>query len=361
MKLAVLDLETDPFKEGRKPEPFLSGYYDGAKYTTIWENDPIALIDRTITMLEREPASLIYWHNGGKFDVFYFLPHVKGALKILSNRIVSCTIGKHEFRDSYAIMPFPLAAYRKDEIDYSIMERGARERHKAEIIEYLRGDCVYLYELVTTFHSEFGNRLTIGGSSMRQLKAFHSFDSGDAMYDSSLRKNFYHGGRNECFEGGVIYAPIKVYDVNSMYPYVMHDFPHPVSTGIVEDSRVDDSTAFVTVSGRNHGAFAVRTKTGLDFTAKQGTFHTTIHEYRAALDTGTFEGVVVKAYSFTEFSSFDSFVDHFFDERKAAKLSGPTKHAVTASTSSRSTAPMVSSHKTPRISSTMRSPQAISV
>ena len=109
MRLATLDIETDPFKIGRKPEPFVTGYYDGTKYVAIWDKDPVAVIDKTVKMLEGEPPALIYWHNGGKFDVFYFMPYLKGAIKIISNRIVSCVIAGHDFRDSYAIMPFPLA------------------------------------------------------------------------------------------------------------------------------------------------------------------------------------------------------------------------------------------------------------
>jgi hypothetical protein len=322
MKLAVLDLETDPFMVGRKPEPFVMGFYDGQKYITIWDEDPIRLIDRTVTMLYAMEPMIVYWHNGGKFDAFYFMTHIKGAIRIIGNRIVSCVIAGQEFRDSFAIMPFPLAAYRKDEIDYSKMERDVRDRHKIEIIDYLRGDCVYLWDLVTTFHAEFGNRLTIGGSSMKQLKQFHSFESGDAAYDIGLRRDFYHGGRNECFESGLIYQRFKVWDVNSMYPDVMKRFLHPISTDMIESAVIGDDTCFLTVKGINRGAFATRTKTGLDFKRAEGIFHTTIHEYLAAIDTGTFEGEILTTYNFRELSTFDTFVTHFFDERANAKSAG---------------------------------------
>jgi hypothetical protein len=322
MRITVLDLETDPFRVVRKPEPFVSGYFDGDKFTSIWDDEPIRVIDRTVTMLEHEKPSICYWHNGGKFDVFCFMRYVKGNVKIISNRIVSCVIAGHEFRDSYAIMPFPLRAYKKDEIDYEIMERGKRDKHREEIVSYLRGDCEYLHELVTTFHSEFGNRLTIGGSSMRQLKTFHSFATGDVSYDSSLRTKFYFGGRNQCFATGLVYAPLKVYDVNSMYPHVMRSMLHPVSVDSLISNTITDQTCFVTVKGINRGAFPLRTKTGLDFTCSEGVFHTSIHEYRAAIDNGSFEGEVIETYDWSETSTFAGFVDHFFAKRKEAKLAG---------------------------------------
>ena len=322
MRLCVLDLETDPFRVGRKPEPFVSGFYDGSKFISIWDNDPIAVIDKTVLMLESEEPCICYWHNGGKFDVFSFMPYVRGNVKIVANRIVSCVIAGHEFRDSYAIMPFPLSAYKKDEMDYELMEVGKREANRETILTYLRGDCAYLWELVTTFHSEFGNRLTIGGSSMRQLKRFHSFATGDASYDIGLRDSFYFGGRNQCFETGLVYAPLSIYDVNSMYSHVMRSNLHPISTDYIESNELRDDTCFLTVRGVNRGAFPTRTKTGLDFTCPNGTFHVSIHEYRTALDTGSFEGEILETYNWRETSTFAGFVDHFFEERKRAKQTG---------------------------------------
>jgi hypothetical protein len=318
--LAVLDLETDPFMPGRKPEPFVAGYYDGSKYVSIWEPEPLACIDRTILMLEKEPASIVYWHNGGRFDSYYFMRYVSGNLKIIGNRIVSCVIGKHEFRDSYAIMPFPLRSYKKDEIDYRIMERGRREKHKDEILKYLQGDCIYLWDLVSTFHSEFGNQMTIGGAAIKTIKKFHKFDSGSPVYDTELRKKFYFGGRNQCFKTGLIYAPINVYDVNSMYMHVMRNMLHPVSTGILLGDRVTDDTCFVVARGRNHGAFPQRNKEGLDFTSTEGIYGVSIHEWTAALDTGTFEPThILETYRFQTRITFQEFVDYCFDKKLTAK------------------------------------------
>ena len=40
-KLAVIDLETDPFQHGRLPKPFLSGFDNGESVVEFWGDDCI--------------------------------------------------------------------------------------------------------------------------------------------------------------------------------------------------------------------------------------------------------------------------------------------------------------------------------
>jgi len=69
-KLAVIDLETDPFQHGRLPEPFLSGFDNGEQVVEFWGDDCILRLVEFLATL-KEPH-IIYAHNGGKFDFFYF-------------------------------------------------------------------------------------------------------------------------------------------------------------------------------------------------------------------------------------------------------------------------------------------------
>lgn len=317
--IAVLDLETDPFEFGKMIYPFAAGFYDGETYTSYWGDDCVEKLVKFL--LNYREQYIIYAHNGGRFDYFYFLKYIEKSLRIVNGRIIQAYLGKHELRDSYAIMPFPLETYRKTKIDYDRFKRPVRERYRQEIIDYLGDDCRDLYTLVVAFRKEFGENLTIGSAAMKQLKKFHSFKTGNAQYDSRIRKDFYFGGRNQCFASGVIKSPVKIYDVNSMYPHVMKSFLHPVSTGIYEGNKIDDTTCFLTVEGRNYGAFPVRAEDGsLDFTVQSGTFHTTIHEWLAALDTETFKPKrIIKTYGYSRRESFANFVDHFYDARARAK------------------------------------------
>ena len=321
MRIAVLDLETDPFEAGKMVHPFVAGFYDGERFISFWHKD---CVRKMVEFLNKEPEPwCIFAHNGGRFDFFYFLPYLeKRDVRIINSRLIQCWIGKHELRDSYAIMPFPLEAYHKTEIDYSKFKRNRRNKYTQEIISYLRDDCVDLYTLVTSFMKEFGDRLTIGSASMHQLKSFHKFDSGGKEYDERIRHDFYFGGRNQVFKSGIIRGQtIAVYDVNSMYPSVMRDYLHPVSTGITLSRDIEHNTAFVVVEGYNDGAFPVREKdNSLNFTKRYGRFHTTIHEYNAAIETGAFRPVrIIKTLGYDRRESFGEFVNHFYDARFKAK------------------------------------------
>jgi hypothetical protein len=319
-RIATMDAETDPFEFGVIVQPFLFGYHDGQKTVICWGDD---CIPKMIAALEKEREPLtIFVHNGGRFDFWYLLPYLTpGSIKIINGRIVQAMLGKHELRDSFAIMPFPLAEFNKDQIDYELFRREKREAHKEEIIRYWTGDLVYLHMCAVGFIKEFGDKLTVGGASLKQLKQFHKFSCGNENYDKKFRDRFYFGGRNQVFKSGILKGPYDVYDVNSMYPYVMRNFLHPIGTGVSVDKRVRPNTCFLVVEGWNYGAFPTRTDSGgLDFTVPYGTFHPTIHEWQAALDTGTFRPKkIIKTYGWDKRGTFEEFVNHFYDLRAEYK------------------------------------------
>ena len=213
--ILTLDFETDPFKHGRVVEPFCVGLYDGSNFNYEWGTDCAAKI---MARLSKLPESIIYIHNGGRFDLFFLFPWIERQMRIINGRIVQCYLGKHEVRDSYSIFPLQLAKYKKDDIDITKLERDVRQKNKAEILSYLRGDCVYLHELVSAFIAEFGDYLTIGSAAMHQLRSFHPFRNGGPALDEKFRHSFFYGGRVQCFKAGVIKTPFQIFDVNSMYP-----------------------------------------------------------------------------------------------------------------------------------------------
>ena len=136
---------------------------------------------------------------------------------------------RFEFRDSYAIMPFALSKYKKKEINIQKLSKEQREKNKEEILSYLEGDCVYLWELCMEFTREFGEYLTIASAAFHQLSMLHSFDKMPQSQDVEIRSLFYFGGRVECFQKGIIKQPCNIYDVNSMYPFVMKKCWHPTT------------------------------------------------------------------------------------------------------------------------------------
>ena len=331
--MAVIDFETDPFLYGRVPRPFAAGFYDGVSFVHFWGPGCVrALVD----YLDALPGSwLIYAHNGGKFDFHFMLEWLDNPLKIITSRIVSAKLGRHEVRDSYAAIPIPLSAYQKTEIDYEKFEPENRESHRTEILDYLKDDCVFLYSLISAFIARFGPALTIGSAAMKTLKSIHDVTPRNSSHDEKYRP-YYFGGRVQCFRYGVFNVPAKIYDVNSMYPAVMKNESHPTGPRYLNvrnticDSRGEISgmadaefyfaQVHATVTG---GGLPVREKTGLDFSLRDGVFFTNSHEMRVLHEHGLIRvHKVLFAAAPYETISFADYVDKFSAEKVDAKLRG---------------------------------------
>lgn len=335
--VASLDAETDPFKFQRIPRPFVWEFYceELGIIEVFWGDD---CSEQFIAWLEtRDEEFLIYAHNGGKFDFHLLHKYLDNPIKIINARIVEahiifvrsadCVV-RHRLRDSFAIMPFALKQYDKDEIDYAKLERPVREKNKPEILRYLHKDCLSLYQLVFAFVERFGPKLTIGSTAMKEIKARHKFKTMSRIDDAGFRP-FYYGGRVQCFESGVINADgdgWKCFDVNSMYPKAMRDYRHPVNCGFDISSRMPDNfdrPFFLHFDGVNRGALPTRTENaGLSFAKQSGEFFACSHEIAVGLKYGLLDiKTVHECRIANETICFDTFVNDFYNEKVAAKAS----------------------------------------
>jgi DNA polymerase type B, organellar and viral len=328
----TFDVETDPFKHGRVPKAFCCGLFDGENYVNFWGENCIA---EMMTTLENMPPGILYAHNGGRFDFFYIMRWILGSeMRIINSRIIKAEIegvyGKHEVRDSYAIMPFALGSYKgeggKKDIEIWKLEKRSRNKHRIEILDYLKRDCTFLWELVTKFSETFGLKtLTVGTASMKELKKVHSFENLDSTDDADIRKNYYYGGRVECFRKGIIKAKkgthFRVYDVNSMYPFAMKSFQHPVGKATHESRDIEESTMFLSVTGYNRGAFPSVTKGKIMFDRTYGQFHITRHEFDVATEYGLFDlESIQRCVNYDgRTATFEAFVDKFYNLRLDAR------------------------------------------
>lgn len=332
----TLDSETDPFSIGREPRPFLWGVWTGRDYKEFRTPKQVAefLHDKHV---------ICYAHNGGKFDYMartddgdcllnYLSPF--DDVTIINGRLAKFKIGLCEMRDSWNILPVPLAAYKKDKIDYSIMERDVR--HKPEnwrkIRDYLKSDCIYLRELVTGFVEKFGLNLTQASAAMRYWKQISEQEipaitgqDGVEYYD--LFKPYYYGGRVECFRKGVIEGNFAVADITSAYPFAMQEY-HPFGRTYmsVEKHKLKgvalEGPSFYDVHCVSAGAFPYRNEEeGLEF-PNDGiarTYRVTGWELIAALELGLLKRWrVTSCYRFAELNSFKTYIQHCWQERKAA-------------------------------------------
>lgn len=327
-RIAVIDCETDPFLYGRTPHPFAWGFYDGETYIYFWGDDSTSQL---LDYLKDETDLIIYAHNGGKFDFFFFVNQLDAEVKIINGRIAKASLfnGQIELRDSYLILPLPLSAHGKDEIDYAKMERDVRELHKAEILRYLQTDCTSLYDWVKNFRNQFGGGLTLAGSAFKQLKKTdYPVESTHNGFDETFRP-FYNGGRVQCFQTGAFKKDLVYVDIHSAYPYAM-TFKHWQGGGYRETLRIPDQengSWYARINAQSDGVLPFKVKEG----STQKTYYPNDNIYReyecsgweilAGLKTNTLKiKKVIRVYRPTFTCDFREYVDKFFAMKAEADL-----------------------------------------
>jgi hypothetical protein len=332
-EIFTLDAETDPFEYGADfPKPFCWGLYSQLTDFDYWWGDEesiaLSLMKRLAELPER---SIVYAHNGGKFDFHFLLEFFDPDIKIINGRIAKATVlnGKIELRDSYLILPIPLAQFEKDSIDYNKMKKDVREIHKNEIIRYLRKDCTALHELCFKFYERFGLNLTLAGTALKELKktgyrVTNTFD----RYDSRMR-NFYYGGRVQCFKTGSFYAtdePLEYADINSAYPDAMmrnhwcgdqyrllKDFPDG-----------ENGSWFAEITATSEGVLPHRCEKtkkltfALDEAPRQ--YYASGWEINKGLELGRLKiHSIAKVYKPVLTDNFKQYIDYWFAEKARAK------------------------------------------
>jgi hypothetical protein len=322
---ATLDIETDPFLFGRTPLPFACGFYDGENYHQTWGDSCIA---EMMEYLDSLPDNYrIYVHNGGGFDFYFLQDFITNPLFFIKTRVAKCgLLDRHELRDSYKMLPIPLSAYAKEEIDYNKFEYGVRERHKQEILRYLFLDCKYLYDLVSAFITKFGDHLTIGSAAIRLLKRHHPNKHESTFFDALFRE-YYLGGRTECFEVGGLKGDFKIYDVNSMYPYVMAAREHPFGNQYKLTGKLPDSGFyFAKIEATSRGALPIRSDKGtksISFPHGRNMFIATSHEIRQAQELGLLDiHRVIECRAWKETQTFATYVNECMAGKLAAEARG---------------------------------------
>lgn len=319
------DCETDPFKHGRMPEPFIFGAYNGDEYVEF------ASADAFVEYFYNKNV-IIYAHNGGKFDWHFILDHLEPgvSISVINGRLAKFRIGAAEFRDSYSLLPIPLAAWAKDEFDYGLLEPELRRipANHDKIRKYLRSDCVNLWDILAKFFDGYGRKFTLAGASMskwREMSGEEPDQSSRKFYEEM--KPYYYGGRVECFQTGNKREKFSVYDINSAYPFAMvHN--HPWGVLYFVDNRLPKGAekiqrSFIKCRARSTGAFPFRSHAGLEFPndGEFRTFYITGWEWLSALDTGTLSGdtSIIEVREFADDIDFAEYVRHFFDLKASAK------------------------------------------
>lgn len=318
----TIDAETDPFLYMRIPKPFIWGCYNGKTHEYRTFRNTIDLIE-----FMKSRNEIFYAHNGGKFDFHLdcFADHINKNEKILiiGSRLVKAKVGRAEIRDSYALLPFPLKMMgAKLDIEYWKLEKEHREKHMPEIEDYLRADCVELWEAINAFFETYGRHLTCASAAIKILMKMEGLkipNSGANFFNTF--KPHYYGGRCQCFKTGKFTGKLKYADINSAYPWAMLQ-EHPTGTEFnyeFESDPIIKGANFYTIKAISRGSMCERLKEGLNFVNSEEikTFYTTGWEIIAGLETGTLEIIEhIEQKVFVELKSFRNFIEHFWEERR---------------------------------------------
>lgn len=334
-RIIAIDCETDPFLKGRFVSPFIWGAYDGVRFQH-WRDT-----DKFIAWLSTQNV-IAYAHNGGKFDYTYLMKYVKRSrVKIIGSRFAEMTIGKAVLRDSFSIIPVAMAAIQKSKVDYSLFEAECRETYmESDIIPYLKDDCVYLYNVVEAFRKAAGTQITIASNALKSSRAL-GVDPGrtNFRFDRQFRE-YYFGGRTECFQPGK-HENISVVDIVSSYPFAMMQ-KHASGDKRTKRENLDGlrdeeiSRAFIELECYSAGAFpykgqkhkgTYKIENGdldddeygqLDFPHGARVFKVTGWEYLTAIKHNLLRDVKIRTVTvFENTIDFSPYVLKWFEHKKA--------------------------------------------
>ena len=347
--LATIDIETLAFRHDRYPKAFCVGLYISIdEYHEFWGDD---CIKDLVDFLQKEDRPLlIYAHNGGKFDFHYFLKEIDRIdecdILLIQSRIAKFKIGKCELRDSYLLFPFALSTItnQKIDIDYEKFEVEHREKHKKEILSYLKNDCVILYSALEKFREEYGDKLTIASCAMQKLDQIRKIsDERDGRIHKKLLRGsqkmhdyyrpYYFGGRTQALRYGIFEGDFKYIDINSAYPFAMSAFCHPKNyENIIVAESGDDldlellEHSFVRILAISKGALCVRKDDGGVYfpdDEKIREYFTTGYELAVALKHKRVKIVKILRQSyFFDRENYSDYVSYFYNMKKSCKEQG---------------------------------------
>lgn len=263
---------------------YACGLYIKGKYKQFFEvDDKENIIENMLKSIEHRNV-ILYAHNGGKFDMWVILKDIlKTNYKVMGSiikdgRIIQLKIeSPHKqkdkdkryitFRDSFTFLSSSLDSLCKEFKTTTQKLTGDVDHDKINIIncktdeiknyvsKYLKNDCKSLYEIINKFNDIIVDKISNGRYTIKDCitnagiarKEFltrwympnkYPLYNLDIETDEILRE-FYYGGRNECFEKlGYIEGPIYYYDFTSLYPFcLLLDLPY----GLHETIKFDKS------------------------------------------------------------------------------------------------------------------------
>ncbi|KAL4553846.1 hypothetical protein LXL04_040224 [Taraxacum kok-saghyz] len=306
----------------------------------------------------------IYFHNFSRFDGIILLKHLackhtKYTLKplIRNNRLYELAVysGKKmlfRFRDSYNLLPSSLSELAKSlcpdlggkgSVDHKSVKIENIGKNKDALLDYMRQD-VYLLGGVmlkaqdiywNLYKVDIESKITLSSLALNIFRLIYYDDSLFPIHiptknEDKFIRHAYYGGHTD------VYKPfgedLYYYDVNSLYPFVMKEYPmpagHPVWYSRLDNRDLEGKLGFIE-------AYVVCPKTikkpFLPYREKEGTLIFPTGEFvgvyyseelKFAREIG-YTVIPLSGYLFEKKESpFSEFVSAIFSSRLEAKKSG---------------------------------------
>ena len=290
---------------------------------------------------ENYKGKYIFAHNA-EFDLLTIFGNVITELDnkaIFNNSFISAKYEGITFGDSMNI--YPTSVKRIGELlglnklnNEKVKEGKLTKKNVTNAdINYCITDCKIIFDALLRIFEDTGKiRLTLASLSMFQFKS--KYLPKDIMFSEKVDDFYesYYGGRTEAFHIGKVNS--KLYDINSLYPYIMKTIDFPDIVNLKREIAIDDKylmhllkweegMAKVTVRHKDtyFGYLPVRMKIGhaekLVFPVGEFTTTVNFNELRYAIDSGVVE--ILKVHSVTYGTPIDSPFVKFVEDNYLAR------------------------------------------
>lgn len=170
----------------------------------------------------------VFYFHFLDFDAKYLFPYLGDCTIIARERKPIIIRGDGwELRDSFALLPEKLEKLTRDfDVVHKKLEMGSVPLEK-----YLEHDVKGLYEVLVKVREALGRRVLPASAGSLAISEFGRMVRVGRVFPrlppelEGFARLAYYGGRVELFEP--FCERVFCYDVNSMYPFVMRDFPYP--------------------------------------------------------------------------------------------------------------------------------------
>ena len=275
-KIITFDIETLLINNVHKP--YLYSMYDGFKSYSWFTESPLQLFNQLLRPKYRNYK--VYAHNLSRFDIVFIFKYLSTLnnqgykIKILmrDQNIISLTIQNYTknisitIKDSYLILPSSLSKLSKqfqvetpkliepvftgnDHPDYKMNDLSHYNKEiikiddfnlwKEQIQKYCEVDCKALHQVLIKFRTLIIDRFNIDILNYPTIPSLafaifrmHYLKENTIPLTTGKQFDFikesFTGGRTDMYKPNALNKDIYVYDVNSLYPFVMSEFKYPV-------------------------------------------------------------------------------------------------------------------------------------